>query len=592
MAKREQSSTASAGKAIERSFDAAIQYAKKDGRRNALRERDLQGPILKRRKAAVERYLPLAMQRYAGKYTNLDPESLWADVCSCAGYTVEEIEAHWHISLAAAIWILDYLYREGKIGYALPLLEMDPACLMGLDLPDFRDVHYDEQVIAEMVYLIQHRNGDDTERRWFINDTTARLKPRKRCQLPGPDVPIQEWTMEQRYTAIQTLIDGDTVKKAVERMEETMWAYLDMLFGRVNDYLGELIPARDRYSALAAECRALTAKIQSGTRVRSAGGKQKDQLRLHALLTEGTALEKKMDELSTRMDQLVHLGHMWPVQPEKNLEGLDWEDIAAVGTVQVMDPYETCFAFLRCLDVGTDMPWLYNAPCAVLLMACRKLPWSAFGGYDTREAVEDLDEELHDDGQMTMDDLLGGAPEAKERTEEKDWIEKKAELYHLGYRDDMLYASGKSPVEGWKVNLPQLIYGQTGLLMPRDVHGWSEAADAYAEAGADPGFARAMELYMELADNSGYLPVGHPQKRQRMLGSLGASAEGHSDNLASDGASEELREMQKALAEAEHAARAARAEASAMRMRLDVAEKELARLRKMTKGQTGGKTAK
>ena len=111
MAKREQDPTGSAGKTIERAFDAAIQHAKKDGRRNALLEMDLQGPILKRRKAAVERYLPLAMQRFAGKYPHVDTESLWATVCSCAGYTVEQIEAHWHISLAAAIWILDNLYR-------------------------------------------------------------------------------------------------------------------------------------------------------------------------------------------------------------------------------------------------------------------------------------------------------------------------------------------------------------------------------------------------------------------------------------------------------------------------------------------------
>lgn len=80
-----------------------------------------------------------------------------------------------------------------------------------------------------------------------------------------------------------------------------------------------------------------------------------------------------------------------------------------------------------------------------------------------------------------------------------DWNEKKAELYRLGYQSSPLYEPLEAPSPGWKMNIPQLIFGLTGLVMPRTVSDSADMAESFAAAGIDEGVAKGLELYLQLA---------------------------------------------------------------------------------------------
>lgn len=49
------------------------------------------------------------------------------------------------------------------------------------------------------------------------------------------------------------------------------------------------------------------------------------------------------------------------------------------------------------------------------------------------------------------------------------------------------------------MNIPQLIFGLTGLVMPRTVSDSADMAESFAAAGIDEGVAKGLELYLQLA---------------------------------------------------------------------------------------------
>ena len=201
--------------------------------------------------------------------------------------------------------------------------------------------------------------------------------------------------------------------------------------------------------------------------------------------------------LEDKMNSVFQLAHLALMEEWGNMEcDTSKADTERLLGLSVDDPYEICFAFLYLVEQGSLLPWLYNAPMGVLMMAARQLPWTAFAGDSEHLDEDDWDGEEDSEERITPD------LSQLDTVEPLDWNEKKSRLYKLCYEDTPLYAPQESPTQGWKLNLPQLVYGMTHVLMPRVVYAYDEMAEDFCRAGMDQGLAQGMELYLQMADDS------------------------------------------------------------------------------------------
>ena len=295
------------------------------------------------------------------------------------------------------------------------------------------------------------------------------------------------------------------------------------------------------------------------------------------------ALEQKCVDLSNRLNSIVdeieaQVGLIYEAQmkqhrlqitmtrygrPSKNAIEVDFgpEVAAEINDLEIGDPYELCFAFLYLIESGDDLPWLYGPGVGLLQEIAESLPWGVY----------EYDEE-HDPLWIADEDC---EPEPVKPSNIPDWYERKY-LYRKG-RDDEFPRS-----------LAQIVYEQTGCLMPRDMHlydGALKELSAYGIRGKD---ATGLLYCMLALANSRHRDSAFnlDSDMQRLL-DLEDELPGEAktrltyDELSekADRQKEEIQALRKALHEAERGAKTARKELERVQSEAQTEHRELADLR-------------
>ncbi len=524
---------------VSEEFDRAVKIIKKQPRGgNAARHFDLHGETLRRRKVVTLAYMDQIKARYAGKHKDLDVVSEWALHCSIATQTYEQTDQSNHITLAAAIWMLDELKHSGRLKDAFKYFYKEPEALETFYLPDFFDAWHDDSVIRGMMHLIRHRDNCEKPNRHLINEIAAsRTEPiiyEDTASTDSGQGVEPELGPRERFNAIMAMIHPEIKQRAIERFENKQWEFLDGLFAcgeilsiaenkafleierlleegkRLQKTLDEErkraagIPTKNRFPVAAPKMTTMPSFDGMATSsipalAHGLGGNDTIS-RLRHIAEKGLAYQDKSDDLSRQHADLQFLSPIASLYGRKALErDLLPEIVDRLLDFEVDDPYETCFAFLCLIDMGDDAAWLYNTNLAVLSAAARKLPWAnnilTREDYEWDEDDED-DIEDEDTDEVSLDAVIPSAP--------LDWNSKKALLYELKYKDDLEFFPEKSDRKEWKLNIPQMVYTLTGLVMPRTVSDYDELASEFVEAGMDPAAASILELYLQLASDVQY----------------------------------------------------------------------------------------
>ena len=504
---------------IEDAFTEQVRLIKSIGLTGGPRRMNLTGPLLKRRKEATLAYLPVIQEKYREKCPALDLTKEWGVLCSTRGYPTDSININFSTSLAAAIWILDCLSGSGKLRKTLPLLQFSDEELDQIYLPELSDARYSVQIIYEMVYLIAYRNGPVEESREYMTMASVKRRAPIEYKAPADDRPVCEWTVRERFDAIMEMIPPIYIERAARRFEDAMWAYVDLVMDRTNAYKAEMNRLYEKSKILLQKDPRLSQMaqaIESGSSAYPFASDADISLeQSQSLLTEMLELERKTEVTSVLFRDFAVLSHSLPMERSDHIKLLNSNDAAKVRSLEVCDPYETCFAYLWLLDSGSDLPWLYTAPNFVLLEAARKLPWTAFSGMPSIDEEAEFYGELEEEEETSPEEFdakkqeLIDAMEKSMLKEPPDWLEERTELYQLRYSNLPLYAPLEPPDKDWNINLPQLVYGLSGTIMPRDVSAPKEMTEDLVKAGADPQFAQAMELYLQLAEDCSLPQVNH-----------------------------------------------------------------------------------
>lgn len=468
---------------------------------------DLTGAVLRRRKAAALSYMDTAYARYAGKYPYLDMEIEWARLCATPSYSINRIDEEFNFSMAAALWLLDALCDSCSPADIEKIFPIDSSMdLYGLE---FMEPRYDNSVICSAVRLLQNRDGKTGKKTGLVNNIAA-----QRIEPYGWSIPNQESclrTDRERFNAAMAFLPSDLTKRATSNFINKMWEFID------------------RYFACVAEYARREARLNEET------------TQLEYMSEAWEAKQSEADNVSDARSDLRLFACMLPVLECGNLQ--EWrerftqETRLAMEEFTVDDPYEICFAFLYLIETGSDLPWLYAPALAVLMAAAAKLPWNI-----PAPSLPDLYVlEYCDDNGDIMEP--SGHP---------DLTAKKATGYVPKYRPDILPHPLDPEGPYRSINLPQLIYGLSGMIMPRAVSESDKVVEALVRAGVSVEAAPVWEQYLRLASE---LQTGEhmfngclrPKETMRSV----------EDALAMEKMDAEIRKLKKQLKETKKALRKA-----------------------------------
>lgn len=511
-------------------FDAAIRYARKNNSNpNALKIYDLTGPILKRRKKSVYNLLPEVKNRFGTLYDGdngiLDA---WGHECSAMCHSIDGADHLYYITLASAIFMLDELKHSGKLGAATRYFNKDQESLMSVSLPDIYDPCHDQIVLRGMVELIRERDPRDNHFQCFINDVSAqRIEP---VVHQAPEQSQEELSPRARFNAVMDMIHPAVKERAIKRFEEKFWEFLKIFFECDAPLYNEQVANEQKIESLMAECMNLNDKIVDARKVKPKQSPPKcilipqaapstnefsnigssfslnktDKLAINDMdflqmkATKGLELEDRVAEINKKRLAIVLFAHVTQmIKCEEAIDNLGETTAEKFMRFEVNDPYETCFGYLCLIEAGSDIPWTYNAALAVLMAAARKLPWNAYAIEQQEELENECDDE--DADLEHLHERVDADYSERGNLIPLDWNEKKADLYRLNYLSKPLYAPLDAPSPNWKMNIPQLIFGLTGLVMPRVVSDSADMAEEFAAAGVEEGVAKGLELYLQLA---------------------------------------------------------------------------------------------
>ncbi len=254
--------------------------------------------------------------------------------------------------------------------------------------------------------------------------------------------------------------------------------------------------------------------------------------------------EKRRKDIQFKKDCVLY-----GADPAKNYEEMFGREVAAqMRPLTIPDPFEACFAFLYLIEKGSDIPWLYGPCMGLMREVSRLLPWAA--GNERPERIPDPDGQESGTGE-----------------EITDWFEMKY--------------SRKTETGTVRKNLAQLLYEETGCLMPRLLTAGEDEKSKLKEAGV-PEAERLMLLTAKST-------LEQARKSAEVRGRLAAEAFQKALEKAEEhetvpqeeieGLFGEIRRLEKLLSEAEHRAAKARAELITEKNSYASERRELADLR-------------
>lgn len=387
-------------------------------------------------------------------------DEVWLKLCLGAIVGMDGIDFGCNILLGAAIWILDCLAKCGRFEEACKLFPAEPITYDEIPCPEVHDLRHEDKAILSVLWILMHRNDDCTGlsvtgtyalARTMMDDFTAK-------NLHHQDVPSRK-----RFMQLLDLLPKEEIETATNAYQRQ---YQDVMERMLHSYLIHY-DARDK---LEADLRTVNSSALSMLRdAHNVGQEAKQQLtdilenrslpvfsapdhysgklRSCAIVGQGNMLEDKILTIDGKLNELTGRICVFHTISEADKRKAFtpavcqvWEDF------RIASPYELCFAVLYLIEENSDLPWIYGINSNLLGFCANALPWCNISDLDV-----DADLEL---------------VEPAEPYDEESYS-----LYNTYFVD----RTGQKIDYATRYNLPQIIYGRTGYLLPRTVYDEAKA---------------------------------------------------------------------------------------------------------------------
>lgn len=506
---------------------------------------DMSDAMVSRRIQVVEQTADEIVERYKDYCTeNMNKNDMgvnWARTNFFPHLTYNTLEVKSHILCAAAIWILDQVTQQEDWQLRLyPILPQDEIELPDMYAPDLWDTDYENELIKSVLYVLYYRDRDigplEKDDEYTVRVITTSLNA---SNAQHQDVPSR-----RAFNALMDLIPQEAKEHAAQHFTELFSAWADRYctcFGIINAELDNEVeklnsiareynelrevlkqslieiangrpplpqkdaPAAPKFNPLLANpAAAFTDQMDSflptGTpsdRFTPAGindfisheTARGEAAQLLSIVNKMVKLSKRHEALHDHFDDAVsRLGNFYAdllhrgcIPPDKCRRDYGDEVTEQMKPLAISDPYEICFALLWLVESGSDLPWLYGVGCGLMKEVTLCLPWG-INDYDETEdpiwGIEDLDEVLGEESTGTP--LSENEPEHMKGRPAltpdgipsliQDWYERR-------------YGEDNEEKSSYRRSLAQILYEETGCLMPRNLHQYDSRLQALREYG-------------------------------------------------------------------------------------------------------------
>ena len=382
-------------------------------------------------------------------------DEVWLKLCLGAIVGMDGIDFGCNILLGAAIWILDCLAKSGRFEEACKLFPAEPITYDEIPCPEVHDLRHEDKAILSVLWILMHRNDDCTGlsvtgtyalARTMMDDFTAK-------NLHHQDVPSRN-----RFLRLLDLLPEEEIEKATKAYQRQ---YRDVMERMLHSYLihydardkleadlrtvnsSALSMLRDAYDVGQEAKQQLTDMLENRSApVFSAPDHYSGKLRSCAIFGQGNKLEDQILSIDGKLNELTGRVCVFHTISEVDKHKAFTPAVCKIwDDFKIASPYELCFAVLYLIEQGSDLPWIYGINSNLMGFCANALPWCN---------IKDLDVDA---------DLELVAP--AEPYEEESYS-----LYNTYFVD----RTGQKIDYATRYNLPQIIYGRTGYILPRTVY--------------------------------------------------------------------------------------------------------------------------
>lgn len=615
-----------------------IRSVKRQLRSFGIQSPDMSETILRRRTQAVVGYTDRIINRYK-TIPGLDEEqkaetgNFWINLNFVPTLSYNAIEETSHILFAAAIWILDQITGQPDWQRKLfPLLPRELSVLNDLSAPEVWDPAYDYDLILSVVYILNYRNIDIAPMEMSDGETAHVLTTSINARgEQHADVPSRK-----NFEALIDLIPADALGRAAKNFESLLWAWTDRFFSCIAPIsvastaaVEKINQIGDRYNELREE---FGKALEEAEKAEEAKNKRLQQMKqrkpshgplnvapaggIDVLLGKpspfrsplGTvnlscffggddgsaqralelanqiaatteehkgAVNRYEEIVEKKMSFTVSMIQRGYLRQNECKEKYGDETAAAMKPFLISDPYEICFALLWLIENGSDLPWLYGPGCGMMQEVVESLPWGVieYDEYDdpvwSPEAVD------------SPEQVISRNQEKQHATAQRspipDWYERK----YAPKGEDELFAFNRS--------LAQILYEETGCIMPRDMHKYADRLKAIKDYGVRGKNSMALlYLFSALSQARRQAPAFNLSDDGELLYGDGSAERKTEQPLTYDELNnrlkqvlEENKRLRTSLHESERSSREIKKELSTIRDTAGLEHRELADLREL-----------
>lgn len=473
--------------------------------KKTMRERfDLSGPIFKRRSEVMLDSVDEVYKRYADLLHCLPDENafgrewLWLNL-PVKSYTAIESESS--ILFGASIWILDHITDFEALQKLYRLLPPDESVFDDLYWPDVWDCQHDSLLIASVMYILQERHADISKPEYvsdldviktIADNVNAAGKQETSC--PSMD----------RYRKLIALLPQEKIHQATARFRDLHWQWTDRFFRCSSILLSKVTEIEQQHDTVAKKYNDVRKKLQlqfesmeqemkrlqrgekrgpvgnpllatpekstsllqlqlqgisMGFDNQSRYGALQSGAQIHPVIQKTQQIGAELSRLGEQCEKLAkeselayeQYQHFWYMMLRFGNQSKEYAEkefgpgfTAELYPIKIEDPFELCFALLYSLETGDDLPWLYGPGVGLMNEVAESLPW----GFYPYEEEDDM-------VWFPDDDYI---PEPFRPSAIPDWYERK------------YFYKGKEREDDFPRSLAQIVYEETGCLMPRDMH--------------------------------------------------------------------------------------------------------------------------
>lgn len=402
----------------------------------------------------------------------LDNNFVYGNVMIMSG-GYNTIDACHQITISAAIWMLDQLNLQDKLENAFPFLPAVDELEMINKYQWVSHPCYDTDLIYAMVELIRYKNEPDPPRidkfqgTLFSDDAVTKGKG--------------DHAGRQNFDAVMDLIDKAAIRKAVERYEKKVWEFYRITLRTIKCFNEAETKLLRRIETIEKNMRQKALQKPTGPTAVPKLPPLNGSPFSNGLFANDDHYEKQRIERQLNRIQQVPVYTLLALVNDrekltKQFIDVIPEDLAKdIVEFSVDDPFALSFALMYLLDTDSDIPWLYYGSMAVAYTMIDQLPFDAIPTvFDNKESIESLDSFLY-----------------RHRFE--------------GYRWNDIQNVSSEPLQRTKAtNLGQLLYSNTGALLPRVCIGLPQYEACMEKIGAEDEEMRniyRLLLYLMKAQN-------------------------------------------------------------------------------------------